>query len=151
MRRRILVLVGTALVVGASAVSVGISAGSATAGAQETLQCNKVTGTTTGEVTVKSCRPGNRTDKSASGPAHVLVNGGTLTWKPSGQTTIVGGISHMVRTPDTCKTGWTEYNTTGLVISGTSTYTKVGDHLNALTCVSKTGKITILKGSTLSL
>jgi hypothetical protein len=121
------------------------------ANAGSSITCGKLSGTITGTITIKKCSPKNKSYKSLSGTATLLAGGGALTWAPGGQTTIVSAPSTSSPGQGACKTGNTEYISTGTVTGGTSTYTHVGDTFHSETCVTtKNSKISLLKGSVLS-
>lgn len=149
MRRVILGVAALAMM----AVPVGITAVTLApaANAGSSISCAKLSGTITGTVTIKKCSPKNKSYKSVSGLATQLASGGTLTWAPGGQTTVVSEPSTTSPGQGACKPKNTEYISTGTVIGGTSAYTHVGDTFHSETCVSnKNGKIALLKGTTLS-
>jgi hypothetical protein len=132
-----------------TAVAFGVTS---SASASSSVTCKKVSGVITGTITIKSCKPKNAADKTLSGNAGLLAGGGTLTWAPSGDTTVVSSITTTSPGQGACKTGSTEFDSTGTVTGGTSTYTIVGDTLSSRTCVStKTNKISLVKGTTLTL
>jgi len=150
--RRILVVVAACTSLAVPATVVGVTMGAGPASAVESVQCGKLTGSILGNVTIKGCVPKNKADKSVTGAAGALASGGTLTWSPGGQTTVVGAPTYSPITPGQCKKGWSEYETSGSVTGGTSSYTHAGDSVRSLTCVNfKTNKIQLLKGSILSL
>jgi len=49
-----------------------------------------------------------------------------------------------------CAAGSTEEDISGNVTGGTSTYTAVGDVVSAQICVSSSGKLSLVKGTTYS-
>jgi len=153
MRRTLAVAVAVAgLAAPASALVWG---GTASAGpAHSSIQCNKLSGTISGPITIKKCDPKEKAFKQATGSASALVHGGTLTWS-NGETTKVGSLAftQITTNPAQCpKKGSDEYYTTGTVTGGTSTYTKAGDALSSKTCVIvKTQKLSLAKGTTMSL
>lgn len=150
MHRLIRVAVATAaLSIPASVALVGVPAVAGAAGSS--VSCASVKGTITGSVTIGKCTPKNKADKSASGAAASLTSGGTITWSPSGQTTMTSlTVSSPGQGP--CKKNTSEYIATGSVTGGTSTYTHSGDAVSVKVCVSsKTGKISIAPGTTAAL
>jgi len=151
MRRVIMGVAALAMM----AVPVGVAtitlAPAATAGGAS-ITCAKLSGTSSGPITIKKCSFKDKQNKSLGGSALKLATGGTLTWSPSGQTTIVAQPTITPLGQGSCKPKNTEYLTTGSVTGGTSTHTKAGDTFHSYTCVNNTsGKLTLLKGTTLEL
>jgi hypothetical protein len=156
--RRLLVVAATAvaLSIPASVASLGIAGGSAFAGS--TVSCAKLAGTIITTVTISKCTPsGGKGYKSASAPAASLATGGNLTWSKSGATTTIGDTSASVVTPNVCKkpAANTEYSFTGTVTAASTSgvgIPVVGDSVTGLACIANsTGKISIVKGTTLHL
>ena len=133
------------------AVPATLVATSSPAFAASSITCKKLSGTITGTITISKCKPKapkGEKDKTLSGQAANLAAGGTLTWAPSGKTTIVGSPNTTSPGQGACKAGSTEYDSTGTVTGGTSTYTHAGDAFSSKDCVDGSGNITLLKGTT---
>jgi hypothetical protein len=133
-----------ALATPAALLAVG-NAAPAGAAAKSSVTCTALTGTTTGTVTVSKCTPASSTNKTVTGTSIKLATGGTLTWAPSKQTTIVGKPK-LTLGGKACPKGSSEEIATGSVTGGTSKYTKKGDVFSASVCLSGT-KVSILKNS----
>ena len=151
MRR--LFLVVTATIVLAVPASITAALVSSPAGASSAVACKKLSGSIATTFTVTKCSPKVKkgADKSASGSSSSLASGnGTLTWSKSGQTTTV---SLSVSSPGQggCPSGSTEYDVTGSVTGGTSTYTGSGDAVSGRACASPTGSLSLVKKTSLSL
>jgi hypothetical protein len=134
-----------AVAVPISIASIGVT--SATASGSTT--CSKLSGSITGTLTFKKCvfaSGKDKTNKSLSGNATLLLNGGTLTWASSGQTTVVAAPSVSNPGQGSCKPKNQEYIATGSVTGGSSTHTQAGDTFSASVCV-KGSKIALLKGT----
>jgi hypothetical protein len=146
MRRFIL----TASVIACLAIPAGLAGGSSTAFAASSVSCKALKGTiSSGVITGKGCTPKDKLNKTFTGSTTALAGGtGTLTWSPSAKTTIIhttvsGGTSQGL-----CGKGYIEYDATGTVTGGTSTYTHVGDVVSGKACVNGAkGKITLVKGT----
>ena len=150
MRHRLLTVAATAIALSIPA-SVAVVGGATPAFAASSISCTGLKGTATGTVTLSKCTPKSKTNKSASGAAASLVSGGTITWTPSNQTTVT---KLTVTSPGQggCKKGSTEEDAKGTVTGGTSTYTHSGDTVSIRACyASKTGKLSLVKGSTATL
>ncbi len=148
MRRIFLVvasMTAVSLPVSLAAVSLSTPAGAASG-----VACKKLTGTATGNFTVTKCTPKSSKNKKATGMSTSLATGsGTLTWSPSGGTTTVSLSESQSGT--SCKAGSTEYVVTGSVTGGTSTYTSSGDAVSGDVCLSGSGKLSLVKGTSLHL
>jgi hypothetical protein len=148
------------LAVPTSILAVSLSA--VPAGASVRLVCNKLSGSGASTITIKKCndtvvingkvKP-DKNNKSMSGTATALVAGatGTLTWSPSGQTTIVHSFTATPSGQGTCKAKDTLYNATGEVTGGTSKYTSAGQMYSVKVCVSTKLKVSLAPGTTWSL
>jgi hypothetical protein len=120
------------------------------ASAASSVTCKKLVGTITGNVKVSACLPTSKTEKSASAPAASLASGGTLTWN-SGKTTTLT-LSTSSPGQGACKKGSSEYDATGTVTGGTSTYTHAGDVVSGRVCVNTTtGAISLVPKTVMSL
>jgi hypothetical protein len=141
-----------ALSIPLTAATVGFAG---TAGAASKITCTSLKGTITGTVTIGSCTPsGGKGYKTASGSASSLAGGGNITWKSSKATTTIGDTSAKQVTPDKCATGSSEYSFTGKVTAASTKGVGIPakkDAVSAKACVSATGNITILKGTTMKL
>ncbi len=147
MRR--LIMVVAAVVTVAVPTSIAAVALAPSAGASSGTTCAKLSGSITGPITFKKCTftsGKDKTNKSLVGSAAKLAGGGTLTWSPSGQTTIVGSPSFSSPGQGACKAKYTEYIAHGTVTGGTSTHTQSGDSFSSTVCV-KGSKIELLKGT----
>jgi len=120
--------------------------GGCTGTCPSSVQCAKVTGTATVKMTISNCTPKVATYKSANSVAF----GSTFTWKGSGQTTVESLNSTFSPGQGACATGSTEEDVSGTVTGGSSTYTAAGDAVSATLCVSPSGKLSLVKGSTYS-
>jgi len=142
MRR--FMLVACALAVPVSLATVGL-AGSASAGPP--VSCTKVTGTVTGNITLKGCSAGLG---KGSAPAASLASGGTITWKSHKGTTT---FSATVTSPGqgACSAGSTEYDATGTVTADTSGKVTVGGAVSGRGCVSGSGKVSLVKHTVFTL
>jgi hypothetical protein len=115
------------------------------------VTCKKLTGTVATNITITTCSPLSSTNKSATAPTSSLASGGgTLKWSPSGKTTIFKGT---VTSPSKsgCAVGSTEHDLTGTVTGGTSTYTRKGDVVKGRACLSPTGAISLVPGTSILL
>lgn len=152
--RRLLMAAGIAATaaVPVSLATAGMASGPAGAAGSSSVTCAKLSGKDTGNVTITKCTPKSKTNKKATASALQLAGGsGTATWSPSGQTTTVTD-TFTAASPNNCPTGQTEYTISGSVTGGTSTYTHTGDTVSADVCLnSKTGAVTLLKGTTLGI
>jgi hypothetical protein len=111
------------------------------------VQCAKVTGNATGTMAISKCKPKAAGYKSATATAF----GGTLTWKTSGRTTVASLDDTSSPGQGACPAGDTEEDVSGSVSGGTSTYTATGDTVAAQLCVSPSGKLSLVKGTTFGL
>jgi hypothetical protein len=110
------------------------------------VACSKVSGTAGGTVTFSKCTPSSSSDKKAS--ASGLT--GSLTWTPSGGTTVTS-LSESSPGQGSCKKNSVEEDLYGSVVGGTSTYTATGDPVSASVCVASSGKVSLVKGTTFAL
>ena len=148
MRRLVLVFTTvTALAVPTSIAAVTLTAGPAAAASS--IQCAKLGGNITGTIVIAKCSPKNKLYKTLSGTASLLAGGGPLTWSPGGQTTIVSAPTTTSPGQGSCPKKWTEYDSTGTVTGGTSTYTHAGDTFSSRACV-KGSTIKNLKHTTVA-
>ena len=134
--------------------SVAAIAPAGIASAASGVTCSSLKGTITSTVTIAKCTPsGGKGYKTATAPATSLAGGGNLTWSKSGATTTVGNTKVTTVTPNKCGKS-TEYSFTGTVTAASTSgvgIPAVGDTVSALACVSGSGKITLLKGTTIQL
>jgi hypothetical protein len=145
--RRFKIVTATAMAISipTSVAVVGIST---PAFAATKVSCASLSGTATGKVTVGKCSPKAKTNVSVSGASSSLLTGGTITWAPSGQTSV---IQLTVKSPGKggCAKGNTEEDASGSVTGGSSTYTHIGDAVAIKACFAKKGgKLSLVKGST---
>jgi hypothetical protein len=153
MRRVPLALAAVAmLAVPTSILAVTLS--STPAGATTKLVCTKLTGSGGGTITIKKCNDtvvingkvkADKNNKSMSGAATALVAGatGTLTWAPSGKTTVVHSLSAVASGQGPCKAKSMLYNATGEVTGGTSPYTSPGQRYSVKVCVTSNSKLKV--------
>lgn len=147
MRRLVLVMAAVATVIVPSAVAIATLAPSA--GAASGTTCATAKGTVSGAITFKKCSfmsGKDKANKSLSGSTSALAHGGTLTWAPSGQTTITGAPSFTSPGQGSCRRKTTEFIAHATVVGGTSPHTQLGDTLSARVCLKGT-KFSLLKGS----
>ena len=145
MRRLMLAVCALAIPMSLAAVGLGGSAG-----ASPPVSCTKVTGTATGNITLKGCSAG--LGKGSAPASTLLVTGsGTITWKGKHKGTTT--VSVTVTTPVTsaCKTGSTEYDATGTVTADTSGKVVVSSTVSDKACVSGTGKVSLVKHTVFTL
>jgi len=110
------------------------------------VTCAHVTGTTGGTMKLSACSPASATNRTAS----TVALGSTLTWSKSGQTTVESQSSSSPG-QGACPLHSTELDISGSVTGGTSTYTVVGDVVSASLCVSRTGHLSLVPGTTYGL
>jgi hypothetical protein len=149
------------LTVAAIAAAISIPTSIATVGvtgpafAASGISCTSLKGSDSGTVTIGKCTPsGGKGYKTASGTAATLATGGNITWKKSGATTTVGDTSVNSPGQGGCKKGSSEYDFSGKVTGASTTGTgipAVGDAVSARACVSKTGSLSLVKGTSMSL
>ncbi len=123
------------------------SSGGCTGACVASVQCAKLTGKASGTMTISKCTPKLAANRSATSAA----SGSTLTWKGSGQTTVESLNATSSPGQGGCPAGSVEQDISGSVTGGTSTYTAVGDAVAAQTCVSGSGALSLVKGTTFSL
>jgi hypothetical protein len=136
---------GTSTISSADVFTYGSGGCSSTCAAS--VHCAKLTGTATGRMTISQCTPKSATNKSATS----VALGDTLTWNNSGQTTVESPIATTSPGRGACAARATEEVVTGAVTGGTSTYVAVGDPVSASICVTPSGKLSLVKGTTFSL
>lgn len=143
--------VGTAVVTTLATAILALGALTGPAFAVSHATCKKLTGTVAGSFTITTCTPVSSLYKSATAPSSSLASGkGTLTWSPSKKTTTVSGtVASKGR--GGCALGSNEYDLTGTVTGGTATYTKKGDTVKGRACLSATGALSLVPGTSLSL
>jgi hypothetical protein len=113
--------------------------------------CKKLTGTATSTFTISSCSPVNASYKSATAKSTALATGkGTLTWSPSKKTTAISATITS-KGKGGCAVGSNEYDVSGTVTGGTATYTKKGDSVKGRACLSPTGALSLVPGTSLTL
>jgi hypothetical protein len=105
-----------------------------------TVYCGGLTGTLGGTVTLSGCRPRSGTSTRASWVADTFV------WKPSGETTTVS-LEFSSPGQGRCPAGSLEYDISGTVVGGTSTYVSVGDPVSAQICVNRLGRMSLVRGT----
>ena len=111
------------------------------------VQCAKLGGSAAGPVTISKCTPKSSANKSAVSPTLA----GTFTWSGSALTTVdsLNGLTSPGQ--GGCKAGSTEYDISGIVTGGTSTYTTVGDTIAARLCRNSSGTLSLVKGTAFSI
>jgi hypothetical protein len=107
------------------------------------VTCAHVTGSFSGTMKLTACTPASNTNRVAS----TVAIGSTLTWSTSGQTT-VESLDSSSPGQGACRLHSTELDISGAVTGGTSTYTAIGDVVSASLCESKTGHLSLVKGTT---
>jgi len=117
-----------------------------TGSCSSSVTCARVSGTVIGTMKLSACTPASKTNRAAS----TVALGSTLTWSGSGQTT-VESLSSSSPGQGICPLHRTELDISGVVTGGTSTYTAVGDVVSATLCDSKTGHLSLAKGTKYSL
>lgn len=105
-----------------------------------TIQCARLTGTLTGTMALSMCTPMAPMNRHA----HLVAGSDTFTWSPSGETTIVS-LTATSPGQGGCRAGRVEYDISGTVTGGTSTYTAVGDLVSARACMNPNGKLSLVK------
>jgi len=108
------------------------------------IACKSMTGTITGNVTLKKCT-GNTGKASKPLPATQLQSGGTITWKNNKTTTVKLTVKQGPGTK--CKTGSTEFDASGKVTADTTGSTAKNHKVLAKVCVDAAGNITLLPGT----
>jgi hypothetical protein len=110
------------------------------------IVCGRLAGNLARSLTVARCTPRSTTERRAS----LTTDFTTLTWKPSGETTV---LSLTATSPGqgACRTGGTEYDLTGTVVGGTSSYVPAGEAVSGQICLSPRGHVTLVKGTTFDL
>jgi hypothetical protein len=136
------------LAVPLSAASMGVVASAGTAGASAPVSCTKASGTITGTVTVKGCGGGLG---KGTAPAATLATGGSITWGKHKGATTIGDVSVSSPGQGSCKSGSTEYDFTGTVTADTSPAALTGTTVSGRACISASGKISLVKHTTLTL
>jgi hypothetical protein len=151
MRRVLLAAVAVATV--AIPTTVAVAGITTPAWASSSVTCKVVKGSVSSNtITFSKCSPKSKTNKSASAAASSLQGeaGGTLTWTKSAQTTVIQ-VSTTSPGQGGCPKGSTEYDATGSVTGGTSTYTHVGDAVSSRLCLSAKFTFTLVKKTTAEL
>jgi hypothetical protein len=133
--------------------TLGMASGQAFA--SSSVSCTGLKGTETGTITISKCSPsGGKGYKSASGASVSLATGGNITWSNSGATTTIGDTNVSSPGQGSCPKKQTEYEYTGTVTAASTSGTgipKVNDSVSGEVCVASSGKITLVKGTTLDL
>jgi hypothetical protein len=135
---------------GPATVSVSTSADTKLATTSVTITgvvCSKLSGKASGKITIKKCTPKSAANKLASGSGSSLFSGGTLTWKKSHQSTVIGTSATTPSGHGAGKSGSTERDITGSVSGGSSTYTHSGDYVSLRVCQSSSGALSLVKGT----
>ncbi len=152
--RRILTVVAIAATITIPA-SVATLGAAGPAFASSSVSCTSLKGSDTGTVTIGKCTPsGGKGYKTASGAAATLATGGNITWKNSGATTTVGDASVTSPGQGGCKKKTTEYDFSGKVTAASTTgvgIPAVGDTVSARACVTSSGKLSLVKGTSMEL
>ncbi len=108
--------------------------------------CSKLSGTISGNLSIKKCTPTSTTYVKAKGLASALTSSGTFKWSTSGKTT---EVQDTLSSPGqgSCVSGSVERDVFGYVVGGTSKYTKSGDLVFVKMCQSATGALTLVPGT----
>jgi hypothetical protein len=154
MRRILAVaIIASAISVPATVATLGMASGQAFA--SSSVSCTGLKGSATGTITISKCSPsGGKGYKSASGTGAELATGGNITWKSSGATTTIGDASFNDEGQGSCKKNDTEYSYTGQVTGASTTGTgipAVGDTVSGDVCLTSSGKVSLVKGTSLNL
>jgi hypothetical protein len=107
------------------------------------VQCAHLSGSLiTGIMTLSRCTPISTTHRRAS----LLAGTSDFTWKPSVETTTV---SLTLSSPGqgVCSIGRIEVDITGTVLGGTSSYAAVGEPISAQACATRTGRLSLIRGT----
>ncbi len=137
---------GTSTVTPADQFTFTASSGCGT-GCLSTVQCAKLSGSFTGTMKISGCTPASPADRKAS----MASSSDTWTWSKSGLTTVVSMNPPVSAGQDGCPTGRTEYDLSGAVVGGTSTYANLGDAVGARVCVNRSGRLSLVRGTTFAL
>jgi len=114
------------------------------------VSCTDVIGNASTTITLTSCTPMSTTNRSAGAPGSITQSGGTFTWKTSGGTTVAFWNTSSPGT-GTCGTYMTEYELSGVVTGGTSSYTKKGDPISIDLCRGQEGSLRLAPSTTAGL
>jgi lysophospholipase L1-like esterase len=114
------------------------------------VACSKLSGKTSTSIKLKTCTVLSKTNKTSSTAGTFITSGGSLTWAPSDQTTIVSVVPTSPG-QGACKKNTTENDLAGIVTGGTSTYTHIYDPVSIRVCVTKHGGVSLLPGTTASI
>jgi hypothetical protein len=137
-------IVASTVLAGATVVVLSAPAGAAATG----IACKSLTGTITGNVTLKKCT-GNTGKASKPLPAAALASGGTITWK-NGKTTTVT-LTVKSGSGAKCAVGDSEYDATGKVTADTTGSAKKKGKAVADVCVSPAGAVSLVPGTSATL
>jgi len=152
MRRKVLAVV--ALFGFAIPTSIAVVAMAPAAQAASSVTCKKVTGTISGNITIKTCsvaKADKKTYKSLTGSAVQLATGGTLTWSSSGASITISAPTLSTPPPGTCKPKDTAETATGTVTAGDGVVAQTGDTFSATVCYTSSGKLSLAKGTVVGL
>ena len=133
-------------VVSAGGTSAASSADQFTYETVTSVQCAALTGNLSTTMTLSRCKPRSTANRKASAPALASI----LTWTKSGETTIMT-LNASSPGQGACRIGSIEYDISGSVDGGTSTYTAVGDTISAQVCINPKGRLSLAKGTKFSL
>jgi hypothetical protein len=133
--------------VAATAIAVPIAglaaSGPASAAKTKTISCTKISGSSTGNVQLKSCT-GNTGGSSKKFPGTTLEAGGTITWT-NGKTTTFSAAT--LGSGTKCKAGDTDVTATGTVTGDTTKSAKpIPGVYSGEVCVNAAGKISAAPG-----
>ena len=118
--------------------------------APPSLTCAKVSGKVSTNIAISSCTPFSEFNKKATAAGSILTTGGTFTWFKSGQTTSVS-LTSTSPGRGACSKYRTEYDISGSVTGGTSTYVNLNDPVALRVCQSRGGGVSLVLGTTASL
>jgi virginiamycin B lyase len=110
------------------------------------VSCSKLSGNVSSSVHFRMCAPLQKRNRSASAPGTLFTSGGTLTWKPSGQTSSAS-LSSTSPGRGVCRTNSIELDVTGTITGGTSTYTHTDDPVTIRLCETDRGAVKLVPGS----
>jgi hypothetical protein len=131
-------------------VAVATVAAPSAVAATASVHCHTLTGNVSTTFTLARCRPRNGQYLTASGPGtYFALNLGseTLTWSPSGQTSVLNGITANTNL-QTCPNGVYETDIIGNVSSGgTSPYPPAFDKVKIRACVDSSGNLSLVPGT----
>jgi hypothetical protein len=151
LRRRGLRCVALVLAMSAppSVALATVGAPSADAGTPR-VRCLRLTGNVSTTFTLARCRPKNSQYLTATGPGEYFarnLGSETLTWSPSGQTSVLEGITATTNL-QTCPNGVYETDIIGRAWpGGTSPYPQEYSKVKIRACVDSSGNLSLVPGT----